>query len=196
MGARADGRRAVRLLFPAHPICEGVDVRRLRVKLLRLLVTCGAALCGESIFRKWLMDTLQAHGSSVAMQLAASAVTVGALHGIWALMGRNLWAGVGVVTATTILGACLATVYVASTRILLPCIVAHFLIDAAIEPGLVLGGLQARRAICQVIERAEFVRKGEGIRGADVPLANWCIGHAVRMSQLRKSSHSPPDHCY
>jgi membrane protease YdiL (CAAX protease family) len=113
-----------------------------RLKFLGLALACGASLCEESIFRKWLMDSLQSHGSSVAMQIAASAVAFGALHGIWAFLGRNVWAGVGAITATTILGACLAIVYLANSRVLLPCIVAHFLIDAVIEPGLILAGLR------------------------------------------------------
>ena len=113
-----------------------------RLKLLGLLVACGASLCEEAIFRKWLMDTLQARGFSLLVQIVASALTFGLLHGIWGLMGRNVKAALGAIAATSILGALLAAVYLASHRVLFPCVVAHFLIDAFIEPGLVLGGLR------------------------------------------------------
>ena len=113
-----------------------------RLKLLGLLVACGAALCEETIFRKWLMDSLQTRGSSIVVQILASSLLFGLLHGMWGFMGRNVKAAIGAIAATSILGALLALVYVASHRVLIPCVIAHFLIDAFIEPGLVLGGLR------------------------------------------------------
>ena len=113
-----------------------------RLKLLGLLVACGASLCEEAIFRKWLMDCLQSRGFIVPVQILASALTFGLLHGIWGLMGRNVKAALGAIAATSILGALLALVYLASHRVLIPCVIAHFLVDAFIEPGLVLGGLR------------------------------------------------------
>lgn len=113
-----------------------------RLKLLGILVACGASLCEESVFRKWIMDGLRVHGLSPLAQIAASALAFGLVHGIWGFMGRNFKAAFGAICATGILGGLLAAVYLASHRILLPCVVAHFLIDAFSEPGLVLGGLR------------------------------------------------------
>ena len=45
-----------------------------------------------------------------------------------------------------ILGLMLALVYVASHRILAPCIVAHFITNLLIEPGLVLAAVRGEMA--------------------------------------------------
>jgi hypothetical protein len=47
---------------------------------------------------------------------------------------------------TGVLGAALAAVYVLGGRSLAPCIAAHFLLDVAIEPGLVLAALRGEMA--------------------------------------------------
>lgn len=93
------------------------------------------------------MESLQGREFSVLVQILASALTFGLLHGIWGFMGRNIKAAVGAIIATSILGALLALVYVASHRVLISCVVAHFLIDAFIEPGLVLGGLRGEMGL-------------------------------------------------
>jgi membrane protease YdiL (CAAX protease family) len=59
-------------------------------------------------------------------------------------MGGRIAIAIGAMVATTVLGALLALVYVASHRLLAPCILAHFLIDAFTEPGLVLAGLRGQ----------------------------------------------------
>lgn len=134
---------AVFLLYCARiPAVRETLFQVSRLKMLGLLVACGAALCEETVFRKFLMDALQSRGHSLILQVAASAFAFGLLHGIWGLMSRRLTIFLGAMTATSLLGALLAGVYVVSHRWLLPCIVAHFLVDAFAEPGLVLAGLR------------------------------------------------------
>lgn len=53
-------------------------------------------------------------------------------------MGKSLRAAVGATIVTGILGAFLAVVYLLSGRNVAPCVIAHFAINALIEPGLVL----------------------------------------------------------
>jgi membrane protease YdiL (CAAX protease family) len=112
------------------------------LKLLGVAVAFSASLCEESVFRKLLMNSMSAHGYSVLLQVVASALAFGVVHGIWGIMGGNLRAAVGAIVATGTLGALLACVFLASHRNLAPCVVAHFLIDALAEPGLVLAGLR------------------------------------------------------
>jgi CAAX protease family protein len=119
------------------------------LKLLALAVAIAAGLCEEAIFRKLLMDTLARHEFSILLQVVASALAFGLMHGIWGAFRGSLAAAVGATLATGALGLALALVYIASHRLLAPCIVAHFLINALAEPGLVLaavrGEMGARR---------------------------------------------------
>jgi hypothetical protein len=82
----------------------------------------------------WIAD--QSHGA--AAQVLVSGLAFGAAHGVWGLFGRSVRAAAGAAVATGVLGAGLAIVYIASGRSLAPCVAAHFLINALVEPGLVL----------------------------------------------------------
>jgi len=112
------------------------------LKVLALAVAVSAGFCEETIFRKWVMDGAAHVGYGLVMQVAVSALTFGLLHGIWGLFRGSLMAAVGATLATGVLGAALAMVFVASHRVLAPCIVAHFLINAFAEPGLVLAAVR------------------------------------------------------
>jgi membrane protease YdiL (CAAX protease family) len=90
------------------------------------------------MFRKWVMDALDASGYGAGIQIVGSALTFGAAHAIWGLMGKSPRAAAGAMLATSFLGGMLAVVYVLAGRSLAPCIAAHFLINVFIEPGLVL----------------------------------------------------------
>ncbi|HEY8048216.1 MAG TPA: CPBP family intramembrane glutamic endopeptidase, partial [Ramlibacter sp.] len=83
-------------------------------------------------------------------QVVGSALAFGAAHAVWGLFGRSLRAAAGAMIATGLLGAGFAVVYLLSGRNLMPCIAAHFGIDALLEPGLVLaatrGEFSAQRA--------------------------------------------------
>ena len=112
------------------------------LKLLALLVAVASGFCEEMIFRKWLMDLLQHKGYGPLLQLTGSALAFGFVHAVWGLMRGSLRAAAGAMIATGGLGLALALVYLASQRIVLPCIVAHFLINLLIEPGLVLAAVR------------------------------------------------------
>jgi|ERR1700730_1515479 CAAX protease family protein len=108
------------------------------LKLLALFVAVTSGILEEVMFRRWPMNYLQEHGYGVVLQVAGSALLFGALHGVWGLMGRSVRAAVGATIATGFLGAMLAVVFIAAGRSLAPCVMAHFLINVFIEPGLVL----------------------------------------------------------
>ncbi|MCU1220090.1 MAG: protease self-immunity protein family [Candidatus Angelobacter sp.] len=112
------------------------------LKLLALLVAVASGFCEETIFRKWLMDLLLHRGYGPVLQLAGSALAFGFAHAVWGLMRGSLRAALGAMVATGGLGLALALVYLASHRVVLPCIVAHFLINLFIEPGLVLAAVR------------------------------------------------------
>jgi len=112
------------------------------LKLLALPMALAAGILEEAVFRRLLMDHLQAVGSGVAAQILVSGLAFGAAHGIWGLFGRSWRAALGATVATGVLGAALAGVYLLAGRSVAACVAAHFLIDALLEPGLVLAVLR------------------------------------------------------
>lgn len=112
------------------------------LKLLALGVAITAGLCEELIFRKLLMDGMERHGWDVTAQLGATALTFGLVHAIWGLFRGSLRAAVGAMVFTGVLGLALGIVYIASQRIVSPCVVSHFLINALVEPGLMLAAVR------------------------------------------------------
>lgn len=128
-----------------------------RLKLLGLAVAVAAAFCEEAIFRKALMDGLQHAGYGAALQIATSAAAFGVAHGIWGAFRGSVAAAIGATVATGLLGAALAVVYVASHRVLAPCVVSHFLINALAEPGLVLAAVRGEMSRRPVVGEAGAV---------------------------------------
>jgi membrane protease YdiL (CAAX protease family) len=121
------------------------------LKLLGIAVAISAGILEEVVFRRWIMNYMQdRHHAGIVVQIIISGLAFGLAHGVWGLMGKSLRAAIGATIATGILGIGLAIVFVASGRNLAPCIVAHFLINLLIEPGLVLaatrGEMQRRTA--------------------------------------------------
>jgi uncharacterized protein len=121
-------------------------VRPSFLKLLGLAVAISAGILEEVMFRRWPMNYLQERGWGVVVQIASSGLLFGLLHGVWGLMGRSIRAAIGATLATGFLGVMLAIVFVLGGRSLAPCIVAHFLINALIEPGLVLAATRGEMA--------------------------------------------------
>jgi len=113
-------------------------VRPSFLKFLGLAVAVTAGILEEVIFRKWLMDYLKDQGIGTLLQILASGLVFGLAHGIWGLMARSVRAAASATAITGALGAALGLVYVIAGRSVAPCIAAHFLINALIEPGLVL----------------------------------------------------------
>ena len=117
-------------------------IRPSELKILGLLLAVAAAFCEEVVFRKLLMDALQHHGSPAIVQILVSGLAFGVAHGVWGLFRGSVRAAVGGVIATGILGLTLAAIYIVGGRVLSPCVVAHFLINLFIEPGLVLAAVR------------------------------------------------------
>jgi len=103
-----------------------------------MAVAVAAGILEEAVFRKTIMDAAMHHGLDAPAQVALSALAFGLAHGVWGLFGRSVRAAIGATVATALLGAALAVVYLIAGRSLAPCIAAHFAINLAIEPGLVL----------------------------------------------------------
>lgn len=122
------------------------------LKVLGVLVAIASGFCEEVIFRKGVMDALQNRSVPVVVQILASALSFGMVHGIWGLFRGSWRASVGAVVATGILGFMLAVVYVASNRVIAPCIASHFVINVLVEPGLVLAAV-----------RGEMTRRKPGV---------------------------------
>jgi uncharacterized protein len=112
------------------------------LKVLALAVAVSAGFCEETIFRKWVMDGVEHAHYGIMLQVVASAFAFGLVHGVWGLFRGSISAAVGATVATGVLGGALAVVFLASHRVLAPCIVSHFLIDAFAEPGLVLAAVR------------------------------------------------------
>lgn len=120
------------------------------LKILGLAVAVTACFVEEAVFRKLLMDGMQRGRYSVASQILVSGVLFGAAHGIWGAFRGSIAAAMGAVVVTGLLGAALGVVYVASDRILAPCIVAHFFINALAEPGLVLAAVRGEMSTARL----------------------------------------------
>jgi len=112
------------------------------LKLLAIGVSIAAGILEEIAFRTLLMNSLQRHGVGAFLQVVVSAGAFGIVHGIWAFFGGHARAGIGAVLATGMLGAALAVVYLLAGRSVAPCIMAHFLLDLFVEPGLVLAAVR------------------------------------------------------
>ena len=108
------------------------------LKLLAIFVAIGSGILEEVIFRRWTMNWLMAHGYGTIVQVLGAGLLFGLLHAVWGLMGRSVHGAAGAMLSTGLLGLMLGIVYLLSGRSLAPCIVAHFLINLAVEPGLVL----------------------------------------------------------
>ena len=72
------------------------------LKLLALGVAVVAGILEEIAFRPLLMNALQHRGAGRFIQVLASAIAFGIVHGIWAIFGGHLRAGIGAVAATSV----------------------------------------------------------------------------------------------
>ncbi len=111
------------------------------LKALSLWAAVGAAIVEEAFFRRIVMDSTMQAGGSAPLQIIASALVFGIAHALWGLIHGSAHVALTAALATGIIGAGLAVVYVVGDRSLAPCIAAHFLIDAVVQPGLVLSAV-------------------------------------------------------
>jgi hypothetical protein len=119
------------------------------IKFVAVLFALLSGLMEEVWFRYGIMNWAQAHGHGPAVQVIYSALIFGALHAVWGVVARNWRVATGSMIATGLLGGALAIVYLASDRVLAPCIWAHIGINLVIEPWLLIAamtkGLEASR---------------------------------------------------
>jgi uncharacterized protein len=108
------------------------------LKLLAIALAIGSGILEEVMFRRWTMNWLMEHGYGAIVQVLGAGLLFGAVHGIWGLMGKSFRAAFGATVATGFLGMMLGIVFLLAGRSVAPCIVAHFVINLLIEPGLVL----------------------------------------------------------
>ena len=112
------------------------------LKAAAFLMALSAGILEEWSCRMLLMNSLRHHGLPLWCQILSSACVFGLLHATWAFLRGSWSAGLRAAAATSALGGALAIVFVASSRVLAPCICAHIIIDAFAEPGLVLAALR------------------------------------------------------
>jgi uncharacterized protein len=112
-------------------------------RLLSPLIAVPSGILEEVFFRTGLMNAFS--HQSVVLQIAISGVAFGLVHAFWGIRG-GFAAVRGAVGSTTVLGLALATVYVASGRVVLPCVVAHFAINLVLEPWLAYAYILRSRA--------------------------------------------------
>ena len=103
-----------------------------------------AALVEEAFFRRLLMDALMRAGWPAVVQVVASGLVFGLAHGVWGIMTGRLSVGIGTMIATGTLGTVLGLVYVIGDRSLAPVIVAHFIVTATIQPGIMFAAFSGQ----------------------------------------------------
>ena len=118
--------------------------------LLGVYVAVSAAVIEEAFFRRILMDQLFG-GSPVFAQILLSGMLFGVAHGVWGFLKGSVRIAWEATKATTLLGLLLAVLYVAADRSLAPCIFAHFILTAIIEPWLILGIMAPPKTTDEII---------------------------------------------
>ncbi len=113
-------------------------------KLLGILLAVAAALVEEAFFRRFLMDALMRAGWPAVVQVVASGLVFGLAHGIWGIMTGRVSVGIGTMIATGTLGTALGVVYVVGDRSLAPVIIAHFIVTATIQPGIMFAAFSGQ----------------------------------------------------
>lgn len=106
------------------------------LKGLAVVAALVAGLVEETIFRGYVMTSLQGMGRGRVTQMLVSAATFALAHFYGFVSPAALLA---TFAATFLLGAALAVTYLVGNRSLTPVIVSHALVDLVIEPWLLLG---------------------------------------------------------
>lgn len=122
-------------LIPEHVFDWGV------IKVVAIAFALVSGIMEEVWFRYGLMDWAQRHGHGAIVQIVYSALAFGAVHAVWGVAARKFKVAIGSMVATGLLGAALAVVYLASDRVVAPCIWAHVAINLIIEPWLMLAAM-------------------------------------------------------
>lgn len=111
------------------------------IKIAAIMFALLSGIIEEVWFRLGIMNWAQAHGHGPAAQVVYSALAFGAVHAVWGVAARKFKVAIGSMIATGLLGAALALVYLASDRVVAPCIWAHVVINLIIEPWLLIAAM-------------------------------------------------------
>lgn len=116
------------------------------------IIAVPSGILEEGVFRMTLMNVLAHQHQGIAVQILVSALAFGAVHAVWGVRA-GMRAALGAMTATCVLGALLACVFVISGRALLPCALAHFAINLVLEPWMGYAfALRAQGASVMVVQ--------------------------------------------
>jgi hypothetical protein len=109
---------------------------------LGIVLGGSAGICLETIFRGFVMTQARDAGLPVILQVTLSAVLFALALNRMAWSGipghPDIWAVVGTIVSSTILGTAFGIIYVIGNRSLNPAIAAHAAIDMVVEPGMIL----------------------------------------------------------
>jgi uncharacterized protein len=111
------------------------------IKLVAIFFAFFSGLMEEVWFRYGIMNWAQSHGHGPVVQVVYSALIFGAAHAVWGIAARSWRVATGSMVATGILGAGLGIVFIASDRVLAPCIWAHISINLILEPWLLIAAM-------------------------------------------------------
>jgi hypothetical protein len=95
----------------------------------------------ESIYRGFVIDRAKALGLNTPLQVILSGLLFGLAHAGWGGLGGGqfaLYAAIGAMVSTGVLGLLLAIAYVLGGRSLTPTMTAHAVINLAVEPWLLM----------------------------------------------------------
>ena len=108
---------------------------------LAVILGISAGVCSELIFRGFVMAQARDAGLGVPSQVILSSVLFAlalARFGWGGTTSPDMRAIIGVAGGTAVLGAAFAGIYLVGRRSLMPAIVAHTMIDALLQPGILL----------------------------------------------------------
>ncbi len=130
--------------FKAVPFVRRMQLEFSGLKLIGIWAALASGVIEEIFFRKMLMDWVLSMGTGATIQVIVSAVVFGVAHGSWVLLRGDLKIALPVIVSTAVLGALLGIIYIVGERNLLPCIVAHTLINLIVEPWLILSAVSGK----------------------------------------------------
>jgi hypothetical protein len=109
---------------------------------LGIVMGLSAGVCGEVIFRGFVINQARDAGLPVSLQVLLSAALFGVALSRFGWGGSPVVPGVGIILAVTgataLLGVAFSGVYFASGQSLTPAIAAHTAIDLILQPGVLL----------------------------------------------------------
>ena len=133
--------------FKSVPFVQQMQSEYSGLKLISIWAALASGIIEEIFFRKMIMDWFLSMGYGNLLQVISTALAFGIAHGLWILLHGDLKIAVPVILSTTVLGALLGILYVVGERNLLPCIVAHTLINLVIEPWLILSAVSGKMGL-------------------------------------------------